>query len=293
VTYSIVAHDPQTGEMGVGAQSHWFSVGSIVSWARAGVGAVATQSVAQPAYGPRGLELMAAGAPAPEALRSLRDADELARVRQVAFVDARGRVAVHTGDDCIACAGHVLGDGFSCQANMMERDTVPGAMAQAFEAHTGTLTDRIVAAMEAAEGEGGDVRGRQSASLRVVPKEGEPWDAEIDLRVEDHPDPIAELKRLVRLQRAYALADEADQQLGAGRPEEAGPLYRQAAEIAPESDELLFWAGRAIAQTGDLEGGADAVRRAAEANPNWIVLLERLSPEFAPAGAAVLRQLRQ
>jgi tetratricopeptide (TPR) repeat protein len=148
-----------------------------------------------------------------------------------------------------------------------------------------------MAALEAAEGEGGDVRGRQSAALVVVPPEGEPWRARVDLRVEDHTDPLGELRRLLVLQRAYELAGEADELMAAGRGEEAGALYRRAAELAPGSDELLFWAGLALAQTGDLDGGVDAVRRAAAEQPNWLVLLDRLSADFAPAGEAVRQAL--
>jgi len=286
-TYSIVARDAVSGELGVAVQSHWFSVGSIVSWARSGVGAVATQSVAEPAYGPDALDRMAAGDAAPEALQQLLEHDDNARVRQVACVDAAGRVGVHTGPDCIGFASHVSGHGYSCQANMMAADTVPTAMAAAFEAGEGDLAERLVAALEAAEAEGGDVRGRQSAALLVVPAQGEGWRTRVDLRVEDHADPVPELRRLLVLQRAYDLAGEADELMGSGDLTAAGELYRRAAALAPGSDELLFWAGLARAHGGDLDGGVDAVRRAASVNPDWLVLLDRLSEEFAPAGAAV------
>jgi len=290
-TYSIVALDPATGELGAAVQSHWFSVGSLVTWARPGVGAVATQSVVEPAHGPHALDRMTAGESATDAVAGLLGGDPLARVRQVGAVDAAGRVGVHTGVDCIPCAGDAIGEGFSCQANMMASETVPAAMARAFADSTGELADRLMEALEAAEGEGGDIRGRQSAALLVVPAEGEPWQARIDLRVEDHEQPLTELRRLLTLQRAYELAGRADELMGEEKPAEAGPLYRRAYELAPESDELLFWAGLAAAHTGDLDAGVDAVRRAAEANPNWLVLLDRLSPEFAPAGDAVRRAL--
>jgi uncharacterized Ntn-hydrolase superfamily protein len=286
-TYSIVALDPGTGELGAAVQSHWFSVGSLCTWARPGVGAVATQSVVEPAHGPNALDRIEAGESAGEALRALLDADPLAAVRQVGIVDARGDVAVATGPECIPHAGDATGPHWSCQANMMERDTVPAAMSAAFEAAQGDLAARLLAALHAAEGEGGDVRGRQSAALLVVPPEGEPWRARVDLRVEDHEAPLAELERLVMLWRAYELAGAADELMAAGRPEEAGALYRRAAELAPRSDELLFWAGLAIAHAGELDEGAAAVRRAASEQPNWLVLLDRLSPDFAPAGAAV------
>jgi uncharacterized Ntn-hydrolase superfamily protein len=286
-TYSIVAFDPATGELGAAVQSHWFSVGSLCIWARPGIGAVATQSVVEPAHGPNALDRLAAGDGAEAALATVLEPDPLAAVRQVGVVDAGGAIAVHTGSDCIPCAGHATGDGYSCQANMMERDTVPGAMSAAFTAAGGGLADRLLAALDAAEAEGGDVRGRQSAAMLVVPAEGEAWRARVNLRVEDHAAPLDELRRLLGLQRAYELAGEGDELLAAGRTEEAGDRYRRAQQLAPDSDELLFWAGLAMAQAGDVDGGADAVRRAAAVHPNWLLLLERLSPDFAPAGAAV------
>ncbi|RKQ92062.1 putative Ntn-hydrolase superfamily protein [Solirubrobacter pauli] len=286
-----MAVDPETGELGVAVQSHWFSVGPLCAWARAGIGAVATQSVVEPAYGPNALDRLADGIPAAQALGELLAADPLAAVRQVAVIDARGTISAHTGADCIAHASHVTGDDHSCQANMMARETVPAAMSAAFTGSAGLLQDRLLAALQAAEAEGGDIRGRQSAAMIVVPPDGEPWRRTVDLRVEDASDPIAELGRLLTLQRAYDMAGAGDELLAAGRTDEAGGLYQQAARLAPEADELRFWAGLATAQAGDLEGGVAAVRRAAEENPDWLVLLDRLSPEFAPAGAAVREAL--
>ncbi|HEY6693545.1 MAG TPA: DUF1028 domain-containing protein [Solirubrobacteraceae bacterium] len=286
-TYSIVALDPSTGELGAAVQSHWFSVGSLCTWARSGVGAVATQSVVEPAHGPHALDRLQDGASAHDALAELIAADPLGAVRQVGVVDAEGGVAVHTGAHCIPCAGDALGAHWSCQANMMAGETVPAAMSAAFEHAEGDLADRLLAALHAAEGEGGDVRGRQSAALVVVPAEGEPWQTRVDLRVDDHQDPLAELGRLLRLQRAYELAGQGDALMGGGQPVEAGALYRRAAELAPESDELLFWAGLALAHSGDLDAGVDAVRRAIAVHAGWATLLERLSPDFAPAGAQV------
>jgi uncharacterized Ntn-hydrolase superfamily protein len=290
-TYSVVAFDPATGEHGAAVHSHWFSVGSLCIWARPGVGAVATQSVVEPAHGPHGLDRLAAGAGAAEALEALLAADALAAVRQVGIVDATGRVAVHTGADCIGCAGDAAGVHVSAQANMMARETVPAAMVAGFERAEGDLAERLMAALDAAEGEGGDVRGRQSSALVVVPPQGEPWQARFELRVEDHREPVAEMRRLLRLARAYELAGQADELMASERPEEAGPLYERAAELAPESDELLFWAGLAQAHAGDAERGIAAVRRAIELNPAWRTLLERLSPDFAPAGERVRREL--
>src|SRR3954454_891675 len=290
-TYSIVALDPATGELGVAVQSHWFSVGPLCAWARAGVGAVATQSVVEPAYGPNALDRLQEDVNARQALGELLAADPLAHVRQVAVIDVHGIVATHTGSDCIAHAGHVTGEHHSAQANMMARDTVPQAMSDAFTAATGPLPNRLLTALFAAEEQGGDVRGRQSAAIVVVPAEGEFWRRTVDLRVEDHAGPLDELQRLLTLQRAYHLAGAGDELLAAGRTDEAGLLYRQAGELPPDSDELLFWSGLATAQVGDLEAGVAAVRRAAEKNPNWLILLERLSPEFAPAGAAGRAQM--
>jgi uncharacterized Ntn-hydrolase superfamily protein len=291
-TYSIVALDPATGELGAAVQSHWFSVGSLCIWGRAGVGAVATQSVVEPAYGPQALDRLADGIGAQQALGELLAADPLAALRQVAVLDAGGGISAHTGADCIAHAGHVTGDHHSAQANMMARDTVPAAMSAAFSASEGLLHERLLVALEAAEAEGGDVRGSQSAAMVVVPPDGEPWRRTVDLRVEDHSAPLTELRRLLSLQRAYDLAGAADELLAAGRTAEAGDLYREASRLAPDSDELLFWAGLALAQAGELEAGVDAVRRAAERQPNWLVLLDRLSPDFAPAGARVRAALR-
>ena len=171
-TYSIVALDPETGELGVAVQSHWFSVGALVPWARAGVGAVATQSLVEPGYGPLGLELMAAGKTASQALDALKVADAHPEIRQVAMVDAEGNVAAHTGDNCIPEAGHRTGENYSVQANLMANDTVPDAMARAFESAEGDLAARLLAALQAAEAAGGDIRGKQSAAILVV--SGEP-----------------------------------------------------------------------------------------------------------------------
>jgi len=254
---------------------------------------VATQSVVEPAYGPQALDRLADGIGAQQALGELLAADPLAALRQVAVLDAGGGVSVHTGADCIVHAGHATGAHHSAQANMMARETVPQAMSAAFEGATGLLHQRLLAALDAAEAEGGDVRGRQSAAMVVVPPDGEPWRRTVDLRVEDHPAPLTELRRLLALQGAYDLAGSADELLAAGRVAEAGDLYREASRLAPESDELQFWAGLALAQAGELEAGVEAVRQAAERQPNWLVLLDRLSADFAPAGAKVREALQR
>jgi uncharacterized Ntn-hydrolase superfamily protein len=213
VTYSIVARDKHSGELGVAVQSHYFQVSPSVPWALAGVGAVATQSRVNVSYGPLGLELLQAGLTAEQALKALTAGDPQAEVRQCAIVDANGGVAAHTGAKCIPAAGHQVGDGFSCQANLMEKDTVWAAMAQAFTSTDAPLAERMMAALEAAEAEGGDIRGKQSAAMLVVtgsPK-GRFWeDRIIDLRVEDAPEPLPELRRLLRIKRAYMALSEAD-----------------------------------------------------------------------------------
>jgi uncharacterized Ntn-hydrolase superfamily protein len=285
-TYSIVARDPSSGELGVAVQSHWFSVGSVVSWARPGVGAVATQSVAEVAHGPNALDALASGMDAPAAIAAVLAADPQASYRQLGVVDAAGRAAAHTGEGCIPCAGQVVGEAFACQANMMAGDTVPDAMARAYREADGDLAARMLAALLAAEGEGGDVRGRQSAALLVVPADGEPWRARLDIRVEDHAEPLEELQRLVRLARAYEMAGEADELAAEGAHERATQLYVAAAELAPEADELTFWAGLGVAGQ-DLDRGVALVRRAAAVKPSWLTLLDRLPDDLAPTAAAV------
>ena len=291
MTYSIVARDPETGELGVAVQSHWFSVGSVVTWARPGVGAVATQANAEASYGPDALDLLASGVPAPDALERLVAADPGGPSRQVAVVDASGRVGAHTGSMCLAHAGHITGEGVSCQANIMASERVWPAMLDAFAAGGGSLKMRLLDALDAAEREGGDLRGRQSAALLVVPGEGEPWRTLVELRVEDHPEPLPELRRLVILQDAYALANQADELLNEGRLEAAAHLYARASECAPDNHELLFWAGLGTVQAGDLEGGVAKVKAAIDVQPGWRELLPRLPAEIAPAAPDVLARL--
>jgi uncharacterized Ntn-hydrolase superfamily protein len=290
-TYSIVALDAGTGELGVAVQSHWFSVGPIVPWALPGIGAVATQANAEVSYGPRALELLESGADASAALSQLLAEDPAAATRQVAVVDAAGRVAVHTGAACIAHAGHATGPGVSCQANIMASEAVWPAMLAAYERAGGPLRERLLDALDAAEAAGGDLRGRQSAALLVVAPDAERWQPAVSLRVEDHADPLGELRRLLTLHDAYELAAEADQRVGEGRYEAASELYRAASALAPDNHELLFWAGLGTAQSGDLEGGAMQVAKAIAIHPPWAELLARLPAEFAPSAASVREQL--
>jgi uncharacterized Ntn-hydrolase superfamily protein len=292
MTYSIVARDPATDELGVAVQSHWFSVGPIVPWARPGVGAVATQANAEVSYGPRALELLESGLDAEATLAQLVKEDSGSAGRQVAVVDASGAVAVHTGHSAIAFAGHLTGEGVSCQANLMVSELVWPAMLQSYESSSGSLTDRLLAALDAAEAQGGDARGRQSAAILVVPAEGNRWDTVVSLRVEDDPDPLVELRRLVKLHNAYAIAGEADELVNEGRHDEAGRLYQRASELAPDNHELLFWAGLGAAQAGDLETGVARVRGAIAAHAPWRQLLERLPADVAPSAGLVVAQLR-
>ncbi len=255
-----------------------------------GVGAAATQSVAEIAHGPNALDRLQEGLDPAAAIAAVLAGDPQARYRQLGLVDAGGKAAAHTGEGCIPYAGDVVGEGFACQANMMGPETVPAAMAAAYRASGGDLAERMMAALLAAEAEGGDVRGRQSAAMLVVPAEGEAWRARIDIRVEDHADPLGELERLLRLARAYEMAGQADELSAEGAHERATELYRRAAELAPEADELTFWAGLGIAAQ-DLQGGVELVRRAAGVKPSWLTLLERLPEDLAPTAAAVRASL--
>jgi uncharacterized Ntn-hydrolase superfamily protein len=278
-TYSIVARDAATGELGVAVQSHWFSVGSHVPWAEAGVGAVATQSFTDPTYGKLGIDLMRAGRSAPEALRGLVAADEGRDVRQVAMVDAEGRVAAHTGNKCIEAAGHLVGKGYSVEANLMRSDKVWPAMSKAFESAKGNLAERMLAALEAAEAVGGDIRGRQSAALIVVSgtPTGRPWkDRVYDLRVDDSPAPLPELRRLVALQTAYNLMDAGD--LAVEKKDDAGALkaYAAAEALVPESAEMVFWHAVSLVSMKREAEALPLFRRVFAMDPAWRELTPRL-----------------
>jgi uncharacterized Ntn-hydrolase superfamily protein len=298
-TYSIVARDPATGDLGVAVQSHWFSVGSVVAWAEAGVGAVATQSFIDPSYGPRGLALMRSGLPALAALEQLVRDDAQQAGRQVAMVDASGRVSAHTGSGAIAAAGHHLGVGYSVQANMMASDRVWPAMAAAFESASGDLADRMLAALDAAEAAGGDMRGRQSAALIVVKAKGSgrPWvggDRVFDLRVDDHPQPLKELRRLVRLQRAYAHANRGDELMTEKKVDAALEEYRSAARLAPEILELPFWHAVTLASIGREAEAAPIFRMVFAREPVWADLLTRLpAAGLFPNDVALIARIRK
>ena len=278
-TYSIVALDEQTGQLGVAVQSHWFSVGTVVPWAKAGVGAVATQSIAEPSYGPKGLALMEQGIPADEALQSLLAKDIGKNVRQVAMIDAQGNVGAHTGSRCISHAGHLTGKNFSVQANIMAKSTVPSAMVRAFESTRGDLAERMLAALDAAEAEGGDLRGRQSASMLVVSGEptGDPWtDRIVDLEIADHDNPLIELRRLLRISRAYRHAQRGDEYMEKNEMDNALQEYSAATKLYPENPELPFWTAVTLAQTGELQKALPIFKDVFSRNGNLRELIPRI-----------------
>ena len=279
MTYSIVARDTDTGEFGVAVQSHYFQVGPVVPWAIAGVGAVATQSMVNVSFGPLGLDYMRAGYTAQQALKALLASDTEPEGRQVALVDTNGTVAVHTGAKCIPAAGHKTGDGFSVQANLMEKDTVWAAMHEAYLASKEPLAERMMAALEAAEKEGGDIRGKQSAAMLVVTGKptGRPWeDRVIELRVEDAPDPLVELRRLLRIKRAYLALGDSERAADGGDQTAAAAGLQTALQLAPEMVEISFWGGLGLAQAGQLDAGCDLMMTAVRKDRRWIETLHRL-----------------
>lgn len=278
-TYSIVAIDKENGQIGVAVQSHWFSVGTSVTWAESGVGAVATQSFVEPAYGPLGLAFMRSGKTAQQALTGLLAADPTPDVRQVAMVDIKGNVAAHTGKLCIEAAGNISGNGYSCQANMMEKNTVWKAMAQAYENTRGELVDRLLAALEAADAEGGDIRGRQSAAILVVKTvpSGAPWqDRVYDLRIEDHPTPLVEMRRLVTAAKAYNHMNEGDRYMTDNNVNAALDEYTTAMNIYPGNPEMFFWPAVTMASTGKVEESLPLFKKVFQQDKRWVELLKRL-----------------
>jgi uncharacterized Ntn-hydrolase superfamily protein len=279
-TYSIVARDPATGEIGVAVQSHYFSVGSAVPWAQPGVGAVATQSILEISYGPKGLEQLSAGRSAAEALASLVEKDEGNALRQVAVIDAHGRVASHSGSLCIPAFGHAQGPGWSAQGNTLRSDAVWQAMGPAFERCEGSLAVRLLAALDAAEAAGGDVRGRQSAAVLVVAgqRPANPWEGRIvDLHVEHHARPLEELRRLFTIHRAHVLFSEAQRYFGTGEFERALSLLEQARKLQPDEVEFAFWTGVAFATAGRTGEARRWLLEAYSADASWRELARRLA----------------
>jgi len=280
-TFSIVARDPETGDLGVAVQSHYFSVGPIVPWAEPGVGAVATQSLVEVSYGPRGLQMMSSGRGAKQTLEELLSQDQNKEVRQVAMIDSHGDVAAWTGKRCIPAAGDHVGTQYSVQANLMSNDKVWPAMAQAYETTKGDLAARLLAALEAGQKAGGDIRGQQSAAIVIVKgkRSNKPWaDRIMDLRVEDNPHPIAELERLVRTWRAYRNVDQGDAYATDGKIEEAMKAYAEGARLAPGNDEILFWQAASLWQLGREKDAAPLFRKVFAHDHRWVELVPRLVP---------------
>ena len=274
-----MARDAATGELGVAAQSHWFSVGSDVLWAQPGIGAVATQSFIEASYGPLGLQLMRAGKDASQALAALLAADEHANVRQVGMVDANGVVANHTGNMSISEHCDIAGENFTVQANMMWKPTVCEAMVAAYRAAEGDLAERMMIALEAAQAEGGDIRGKQSAAILVVSDDRSlpPWDGRVvDLRVDDHATPLLEMRRLLTLARAYTFMNEGDALMTSNEVDAAVEAYSAAEAIVPDSHEMIFWHAATLAKAGHVDESLPLFEKAFAMWPKWRELVTRL-----------------
>lgn len=283
MTYSIAARDPETGRFGIAVQSHFLGVGPVVPWLEAGVGAVATQASVNVALGPIGLELLRAGASAEQTVAALLASDENPQVRQLGVVDAQGRAAAHTGTETIPAAGHLVRDGFTVQGNLLRNDTCWPAMAAAYEAglaEGAPFVERLLRAMEAAEAEGGDVRGRQSAAIMIVDAEFHPraWRGRglvMDMRIEDHPDPVPELRRIVTLQLAYDMLDDDGDEAKAGRSTDE--RYAEARRLAPGAYELVFWSALELAAAGKMDAARREIAIAVAADESWRRTLEHLA----------------
>jgi len=294
-TFSIVARDAATGEIGVAVQSHWFSVGASVSWAEPGIGAVATQSFTEVSYGPLGLQLMRAGKSAEEALKSLMASDGRTDLRQVAMVDAKGNVAVHTGENAIIEFCDRTGEGYSVQANLMQNPTVCDAMVRAYETTKGDLAERLMAALEAAQAEGGDIRGKQSAALLVVGGDATVprWRGRIfDLRIEDHGTPVKEMRRLLTVARSYRLMNAGDDYVTKGEIEKALEAYAAAEALAPDNHEMVFWHAATLAASDRLEDSLPLFSRAFAMWPRWRELIPRMPASgLLPDDPALIKRI--
>ena len=282
MTYSIVARDPATGRLGVAIQTCWPFVGAGCPWVESGVGAVATQSYTEVAHGPNGLARLRSGEAPADALAGLLAADPGAAVRQVGIVDAAGRAAAHTGERCVEAAGHATAEGVSVQANMMERDTVWPRMLEAWTAaHEADFVDRLLSVLRAAEAEGGDIRGRQSAVVVVSGRPDEPgWKRDVDLRVDDHPAPLDELERLIRLQRGYDALDRAEERARMGDLAGAAAASADALRLAPGDGQVIVWTALGMASAGMIEPARTQLATAVAMNPRWPAFLRR----FAASG---------
>lgn len=279
-TYSIVARDPDTGLMGVGVQSHWFSVGSVVSWGEAGVGVIATQSLVNKSFGLRGLDLLKKGKSPQEAIKILLSDDDGRNVRQVSILSTQGEVATHTGVQCIKHAGHIAGNNFSVQANMMLTDRVWSAMAETFKKNNNlSLPERIVKTLEAAESAGGDIRGKQSAALLIVEgkaSENKWEDPLIDIRVEDHKEPLKELNRLLKIWRAYEHMNNGDLAMEKADMNKALEEYNAAMTKVPENLEMKYWTAVSLANNKKMNDALILFKEIFKEDNNWRLLTERL-----------------
>lgn len=278
-TFSIVARDKNTGEMGVAVQSHWFSVGTIVSWGEAGVGVVATQSMVNASFGPRGLDLMEQGFTAQETLNQLIESDEGRDFRQLAVLDANGNVAAYTGSKCIPEAGHIVGNQFSVQANLMRNNKVWPAMKEAYENSEGPLAERLLATLDAAQAAGGDIRGKQSAAILIVKPEstGKSWeDRLVDLHVEDNPEPLKELRRLYKVHLAYEHMNKGDLAIEHNDMALAMKEYSIAEEMFPDNLEMKFWHAVTLANIGELEKSLPIFKEVFSKDESWKVLTPKL-----------------
>jgi uncharacterized Ntn-hydrolase superfamily protein len=279
-TFSIVARDPKTGEMAVAVQSHWFSVGTVVAWGEAGVGVVATQSFVNKSFGIRGLDLLKQGKSPQEALDILLSDDTGKEVRQVAILDTLGRVATHTGKNCIDAAGQINGENFSVQANMMLNDKVWPAMAAAWKKNEQLqLPERIMEVMKAAQAAGGDIRGKQSAVLMIFAprKTKEPWnDKEIDLRVDDSKEPVKELERLLSVHRAYEHMNQGDLYTEKNDMANAMKEYNAAMKQFPDNLEMKYWTAITLANNKQVDKALPMLKTIYSKDPNWRELTRRL-----------------
>ena len=293
-TFSIVCYDPATGQFGAAVQSHWFKVADVI-WLEAGVGAVATQSLTEFSYGPLGLAMMRSGKSAQQALEGLLVSDPDNAVRQVAMIDRKGIIAAHTGEKCIAEAGHYIGPDYSVQANLMRDSTVWPAMARAFENTDGDLADKMMAALEAAQNEGGDIRGKQSAAMVVVSGTytGLPWkDRLIDIRVDDSPEPLRELRRLLNISRAYEHMDKGDLYITDGDFAKAKEEYMKASEMAPGNPEVLFWYAATLVSAGEVEASLPIFKQVFLMDESWRELVPRLvKAELLPDDKSIIEKI--
>ncbi len=293
-TYSIVAYDPATGQLGAAVQSHWFKVADVV-WAEPGVGVVATQALADFAFGPLGLEMMKTGKSADQALAGILASDSGKAVRQVAMIDADGNIATHTGNKCIPYAGHYVGPTYSVQANLMLDSTVWRAMATAFESTEGDLAEKMMSALEAAQAEGGDIRGQQSAAMLVVRAEptGKEWgDKLVDIRVDDSPEPLPELRRLLNITRAYDMMDKGDKLLAERKFRKAAGAYLKASKLAPGKSEILFWYAVALASMNEVDRSLPIFTEVFTRDVSWRDVVPRLvSADVLPDDPTIIKKI--